>query len=75
MVKIIKDNIIIIEESTFINNTAKSTGGIININTNDIKTLDNGYKISNDDALLNAGCTIQITSIMEVIAKAFTNAR
>ena len=40
-----------------------------------IKTLDNGYKISNDDALLNAGCTIQITSIMEVIAKAFTNAR
>ena len=41
----------------------------------EIKTLDNGYKISNDDALLNAGCTIQITSIMEVIAKAFTNAR
>ena len=41
----------------------------------DIKTLDNGYKISNDDALLSAGCTIQITSIMEVVAKAFTNAR
>ena len=41
----------------------------------ELQTLDNGYKISKDDALLNAGCTIQITSIKEVVAKAFTNAR
>ena len=39
------------------------------------QTLDNGYKISKDEVLLNAGCTIQITSIKEVVAKAFTNAR
>lgn len=38
-------------------------------------TLDNGYKISSDEILLNAGCTIQITAIKEVVAKAFTNAR
>ena len=34
-----------------------------------------GYQISSDDALLSAGCTIQITSIKDVVAKAATNAR
>jgi len=39
------------------------------------KTLENGYKISADEALLNAGCTIQITGICAVVAQAATNAR
>ena len=34
------------------------------------KTLDNGYKISADDALLTAGCTIQITGITAVVGTA-----
>jgi hypothetical protein len=33
------------------------------------------YKISNEDALLAAGCTIQITSIKTVVAESVTNAR
>jgi hypothetical protein len=39
------------------------------------KTLDNGYQISADDALLTAGCTIQITGICAVVAQAANNAR
>ena len=39
------------------------------------KTLENGYQISADDALLTAGCTIQITGICAVVAQAATNAR
>ena len=39
------------------------------------QTLDNGYQISSDEDLLTAGCTIQITGIKAVVAKAFTNAR
>lgn len=39
------------------------------------KTLDNGYKISADEALLNAGCTIQITGLCAVVAQSVTNAR
>lgn len=34
-----------------------------------------GYVISADEALLTAGCTIQITGIKAVVAKAATNAR
>ena len=34
-----------------------------------------GYVISNDDALLSAGCTIQITGIKAVVAESVTNAR
>ena len=34
-----------------------------------------GYQISADDALLTAGCTIQITAIKTVVAQAATNAR
>ena len=33
------------------------------------------YVISNDDALLSAGCTIQITSIKAVVAESVANAR
>ena len=39
------------------------------------KTIDSGYVISADDALLSAGCTIQITAIKAVVAQAVTNAR
>ncbi len=39
------------------------------------KTLENGYKISAEDALLTAGCTIQITGITAVVAEAAANAR
>ena len=34
-----------------------------------------GHMISTDEALLSAGCTIQINAIMEVVAQAVTNAR
>ena len=34
------------------------------------KTLDNGYVISADDELLNAGCTIQITEFKAAVVKA-----
>lgn len=34
-----------------------------------------GYLISADDALLSAGCTIQITAICDVVAEAVRNAR
>lgn len=34
-----------------------------------------GYQMATDEALLNAGCTIQITAIKAVMAKAATNAR
>ena len=39
------------------------------------KTLDNGYVISADDALLTAGCTIQITGMKAVVATACDYAR
>ena len=39
------------------------------------KTLENGYVISSEDALLGAGCTIQITGIKAVVAKSVSNAR
>ena len=35
----------------------------------------NDHKISADEALLNAGCTIQITGIKDVVAESVTNAR
>ena len=37
--------------------------------------LINGYKISDDEELLNAGCTIQITSFQQVVYNACNNAR
>jgi hypothetical protein len=33
------------------------------------------YQMSTDEALLNAGCTIQITAIKAVVAESVTNAR
>ena len=39
------------------------------------KTVESGYVISADDALLTAGCTIQITGITAVVAEAAANAR
>lgn len=36
---------------------------------------DSGYVISADDALLSAGCTIQITGMCKVVAQSATNAR
>ncbi len=39
------------------------------------QTLESGYVISSEDALLTAGCTIQITAIKAVVAKSVTNAR
>lgn len=42
----------------------------------DTKTVEGkGYVISADEALLSAGCTIQITAIMEVVAQSVNNAR
>ena len=38
-------------------------------------TLVNNHYISTDEALLNAGCTIQITGIQAVVAKSVNNAR
>ena len=39
------------------------------------QTQEDGYVISNDSALLNAGCTIQITSIINVVVESVNNAR
>ena len=39
------------------------------------KTMDNGYVISGDQTLINAGCTMQITGIQAVVVKSVTNAR
>ena len=50
----------------------KTATEIASLNT---KTLENGYVISSDDALLTAGCTIQITGIMAVVSQAANNAR
>ena len=39
------------------------------------KTMDNGYVISGDQTLIDAGCTMQITGIQAVVVKSVTNAR
>ena len=39
------------------------------------QTLESGYVISNDDALLSAGCTIQITGLKAIVAESVANAR
>ena len=39
------------------------------------QTLKNGYVISNDQDLLAAGCTIQISAIVDVVVEAAANAR
>jgi hypothetical protein len=39
------------------------------------QTMENGYVISNDQALLGAGCTMSIDGIIDVVVKAANNAR
>jgi hypothetical protein len=39
------------------------------------QTMSNGYVISNDKALLDAGCTMSITGIQAVVVESVTNAR
>jgi hypothetical protein len=51
----------------------KSADEVANLATKEVE--GKGYVISADDALLNAGCTIQITSIKAVMAQAAKNAR
>ena len=40
-----------------------------------LQTISNGYIISADEALLSAGCTIQITGMQKVVAASVANAR
>ena len=41
-----------------------------------VQTIEaSGYVISNDQALLDAGCTIQITGMKAVVVDSITNAR
>ena len=40
-----------------------------------LQTMSNGYQISNDKALLDAGCTMSIEGIISVVAKSIDNAR
>ena len=40
-----------------------------------LQTISNGYVISADEALLSAGCTIQITGMQKVVAASVANAR
>ena len=49
----------------------KTAEEVKNMKTKD----DKGYMISADDALLSAGCTIQITSMCATMSQAATNAR
>lgn len=49
----------------------KTAEEVKNMKTKD----DNGYMISADDALLSAGCTIQITSMCATMSQAAVNAR
>ena len=50
----------------------KTATEIANIETQEVPS---GYVIAKDNALLSAGCTIQITSIKAVVAQSATNAR
>lgn len=45
------------------------------VNAMPLQTMENGYVISNDQALLDAGCTMSITGIQAVVVKSMTNAR
>ena len=51
---------------------------IVGLNAEQVDDLEtqfvNGHYISADDTLLSAGCTIQITGIMEVVVIATNNA-
>ena len=50
----------------------KTVDAVKNLST---QTMDNGYVISADKALLDAGCTMSIDGIIDVVVKAAGNAR
>ena len=62
-----------VQADAFVKHVVGMTGAEVNAMA--AKTLDNGYVISADDALLTAGCTIQITSMKDVVAAACGYAR
>ena len=62
-----------VQADAFVKHVVGMTGAEVNAMAT--KTLDNGYVISADDALLTAGCTIQITGMKAVVAAACANAR
>ena len=62
-----------VQADAFVKHVVGMSGAEVNAMAT--KTLDNGYVISADDALLTAGCTIQITGIKAVVAQSATNAR
>jgi hypothetical protein len=62
-----------LQSEAFSNYVVGKTGA--EVASTQTKPLENGYQISADDALLTAGCTIQITGICAVVAQAATNAR
>ena len=51
--------------------------GMTSAQVDDMATqeMDNGYVISNDDALLGAGCTMSIDGIIDVVVKSIANAQ
>ena len=62
-----------VQADAFVKHVVGMTGA--EVKAMETKTLDNGYVISADDALLSAGCTIQITSMKAVVATACDYAR
>ena len=62
-----------VQADAFVKYVVGKTGA--EVKAMETKTLDNGYVISADDALLSAGCTIQITSMKAVVATACDYAR
>ena len=62
-----------VQADAFVKHVVGMSGAEVNAMAT--KTLDNGYVISADDALLTAGCTIQITGMKAVVATACDYAR
>ena len=62
-----------VQADAFVKHVVGMTGAEVNAMAT--KTLENGYVISADDALLTAGCTIQITGMKAVVATACDYAR
>ena len=59
--------------------SAAFSAHVVGMTADEIKGMEtkevNAHLISTDEALLSAGCTMQITGICDVVAKAATNAR
>ncbi len=62
-----------VQADAFVKHVVGKTGA--EVKAMETKTLENGYVISADDALLTAGCTIQITGMKTVVATACDYAR